>query len=102
MKLGGMRLLGLDGRGLDDGVQVGPHRHLVNAVVRSFTLAAGDDAPDLRDDPPERADVLQRVVCVLAPHPLANQGGAEAERFPSGDVPLAVVQEELIGATTKF
>jgi len=72
MKLGGMRLLGLDGRGLDDGVQVGPHRHLVNAVVRSFTLAAGDDAPDLRDDPPERADVLQRVVCVLAPHPLAN------------------------------
>lgn len=64
-----MMRLGLDGRGLDDGVQVGPHRH---AVVRPFTLAAGDDAPDLRDGSPERADVLQGVVRFLAPHPLAN------------------------------
>ena len=26
---------------------------------------------------------------------LTYQGGAEAERFPRGDVPLAVVEEEL-------
>ena len=26
---------------------------------------------------------------------LTYQGGAEAERFPGGDVPLAVVEEEL-------
>jgi len=77
-----MRLLGLDGRGLDDGVQVGPHRQLVHAVVRAFTLAAaGDDAPDLRDGPSQRADVLQGVVCFLAPHPLAN---LEKKRLTNG------------------
>jgi len=86
--------LGLDGRGLDDGVQVGPHGHLVYAVVRALAAVAGG-APDLRDDLPERADALQGVVRTLASHPLANQGGAEAERFPRGDVPLAVVEEEL-------
>ena len=67
--------LGLDGRGLDDGVQVGPHGHLVYAVVRALAaVAAGGSggAPDLRDDPPERADALQGVVRILASHPLAN------------------------------
>ena len=67
--------LGLDGRGLDDGVQVGPHGYLVYAVVRALAaVAAGGSggAPDLRDDPPERADALQGVVRILAPHPLAN------------------------------
>ena len=78
--MGGMRLLGLDGRGLDDGVQVRPH----HAVVRAFSLAAGDDAPDLRDGPPERADVLQGVVCFLAPHPLANLGKKINERINVG------------------
>ena len=63
--------LGLDGRGLDDGVQVGPHGHLVYAVVRALAAVAGG-APDLRDDPPERADALQGVVRILASHPLAN------------------------------
>lgn len=72
--------LGLDGRGLDDGVQVGPHRHLVDAVVRAFSLAAAGDAPYLRDGPPERADVLQGVVCFIAPHPLANLGKKKNER----------------------
>ena len=61
--------LGLDGRGH----LVGPHRHLVDAVVGALAAVAGSGgAPDLRDDPPERADALQGVVCILAPHPLAN------------------------------
>jgi len=65
--------LGLDGRGLDDGVQVGPHRHIVDAVVGALVAVADSGgAPDLRDDPPEHADALQGVVRILAPHPLAN------------------------------
>jgi hypothetical protein len=70
----------VDGRGLDDGVQVGRrrphhahgrHRQLVDAAAAVGGAFSGL-APDLRDGPPERADALHRVVRFLAPRPLAN------------------------------
>lgn len=63
---------GLDGRGLDDGVQLGPHALVLLHVVVGLQLAVAGAAPYLRDGSPEAADGLQRVVRLLAPRPLAN------------------------------